>query len=87
MNQDAFPSGLSPIVVPDLGTAAEPIRFVTGLVLPGARVIPGERIAELLAEGIVFQLDAEIEGKFENWTLVPGSNVRTGDVIGYIRAD
>jgi len=84
MNQDAFLSRRKSIPVPDLGIEEETLTFVTGLIPDGARVIPGERIAELLVRGIVFHLEAEREGRFVGWSVSPGARVRVGEELGGI---
>ena len=84
MRQDPFPSrSLQDVLVPDLGAGDEPIRFVTWLV-PGASVIPGERIAELLTAGSVFHLEAAAEGVLVDRRAQPGDSVASGAVIARI---
>jgi len=87
MNQDPIFSPRFPVLIPDLGTGTDPIRFLIGLVHPGASVIPGERIAELLVQGTVFQLDADREGVLDEWTRFPGEQILPGEIIAYIRSD
>lgn len=85
MKQDAFKSDDIPVQVPDLGAGETPLGFVTWLVPRNARVIPGERIAELLAQGIVFLLESPAEGRLVRQIARAGEAVHCGDVIALIR--
>ncbi len=84
MKQDPFAAGRIQVVIPDLGTDGRPIRLVNWLVPTGASVIPGERLAELLAEGTVFQLEAPAEGRLSRRRAASGKLLAPGDVIATI---
>ncbi|SFJ65197.1 hypothetical protein [Planctomicrobium piriforme] len=85
MNQDTFRDGFAAVAAPDLGGEGQPIRFITWLVPAPARVIPGERIAELLVQGTLFQLDADAEGVLEEQLVQPGQTVVPGETLGWLR--
>jgi pyruvate/2-oxoglutarate dehydrogenase complex dihydrolipoamide acyltransferase (E2) component len=84
MNQDPLFPCTIPIVLPDLGTGGTPVRFVLWLVAEQAHVIPGERIAEVLAEGTLFQIDAEVEGDVLQLSAQPGLLYQPGETLGLI---
>lgn len=85
MKQEAFDPQLVNVTVPELGAGADSIRLVTWLVPVRARVIPGERIAELLTQGSVFQLESPAEGTVWAQLAAPGETVRVGQPIATIR--
>ncbi|WP_437203982.1 biotin/lipoyl-containing protein [Planctomicrobium sp. SH664] len=87
MDQDPFPNSPVDVTLPEVGAGAEPIRFVTWLVPEGARVIPGERIAELVTQGIVWQLDASTYGRIGKFQVHPGRIVQAGDVLAQIEPE
>lgn len=74
------------VIVPDLGVAGRPVRFVGWLVPHRAHLIPGERIAELVVEGMDFHLEADVEGMLIERTAAPGDILNAGVVIGRIQA-
>lgn len=85
MKQDTFSAREIDIVLPDLGPGSEPIRFVMWLVPVGANVIPGERLAELCTQGIVFHLEAEHEGLLQKQLVRLDALLHPGDVLGTLR--
>jgi len=84
MNQDPFPPRTIDVLLPDLESGDDPVRFVTWLVAEGARVIPGERIAELLTQGIVWQLEATASGILTQLSAQPGRVVSSGELLARI---
>lgn len=86
MKQDAF-ANLVEVVVPQLGAGGAEIRFVTWLVPDGSQVIEGERIAELLTQGILFHLDSPAAGTLAELRTVPGNLVNEGDLLARIRPE
>ena len=85
MKQDPFPASAIPVAVPELGAEDAPIQFVTWLVPRRANLIVGERIAELLTAGAVFQLESPAEGRLIRQSAEPGQTVAPGEVLGAIR--
>ena len=74
MKQDAFDGRKVPLRVPWLGSE-KPITFVTWLVPNGSFVIPGERVAEVLSDGVLFHIEAT-QGGF-----LMAQEVRSGMLI------
>jgi len=87
MKQDTFSHHEIDIVVPELGPGSEPVRFVMWLVAPGARVIPGERLAEICTHGVVFHLEAEHEGVLQKQLVYPDTTIHAGDILGTLQLD
>lgn len=83
MRQDPFPPTHA-VTVPDLGVDGAPIRLVTWLVPLDARVIPGERLAEIEADGAVFQLDAPLNGVLTELRAAPDEIVTVGQTLAVI---
>ncbi|MCA8998606.1 MAG: lipoyl domain-containing protein [Planctomycetaceae bacterium] len=86
MRQEALSRDVYPLQIPDLGTV-QPIRLVNWLVRSGAQVIPGERLAELLTDGVVFHLESPVAGKFKSPRATPGQIVAPGDRVAMIEVD
>lgn len=72
------------IRVPDLGTGAHALQLVQWLVDPGSPLMAGDRVAEVLATGILFQLPAPVSGTILRIEKPDRSEVRVGDIIGWI---
>jgi len=84
MTQAPFSSHLFDIVVPELGAGCDSIQFVMWLVPIGTQVIPGERIAEILTQGILLQLEADVAGVLTSQLIQPGMPIRPGEILGVI---
>ena len=78
---------LSPVTVPELDDRSRPLQLVQWLVDPGTRVHAGDRIAELLAAGVVFHLAAPVDGVLQQVKVRAHSPVVVGDVLAWIAAD
>ncbi len=76
MSSAAHESAATPIELPDLGVGDAPVRLVQWLVEAGAEVIEGERVAEVLADGVLFHVEAPASG-----TLIE-INTSAGRMIG-----
>ena len=72
------------IRVPDLGLE-QPIRLTLWLVAPGARVVQGERIVELLCGPAAVDLPAPSDGVLEQILVPEDHPVRVGQVVGFLR--
>lgn len=75
---------LIPFRAPEIGAGSAPIRIAQWLVEAGMPVSSGDRIVELLAEGIVFHATCEISGRIERIERPTGCIVRVGDVLAWI---
>lgn len=71
------------VVVPDLGVSG-PILLVTWLVNRDDRLIPGERLAELLADGCLFHLESPVGGILATRLGIVGKTVSVGDTIARV---
>lgn len=85
MNQDPFPTHVVTVAIPDLGTGTLPIRFLTWLVPTGSQVITGERIAEILVDGIVFCVESDHDGVLIAQSVLPGTLLEPNAVIGRVQ--
>ena len=59
-------SGSAPrrrLTVPELGIGDVPLLLSLWLVPPGARVVAGDRVAELAAGGVTIDLEAPVSGR------------------------
>ena len=73
----------TPIVLPYQGVGDAPVRLVQWLVDVGAEAIEGERIAEVLADGVLFIVAAPASGVL---TRVSGnSDLDSKKILGWIR--
>jgi pyruvate/2-oxoglutarate dehydrogenase complex dihydrolipoamide acyltransferase (E2) component len=73
-----------PIVVPDLGIRDVPVVVSLWLVARGERVEAGDRVVELLADGVTVDLEAPVAGRLGRLLVEEDDPVAAGDVIGEI---
>ncbi|QJX00725.1 lipoyl domain-containing protein [Frigoriglobus tundricola] len=73
------------ITVPELGVPRA--AFSLWHVRIGDRVTEGDRVAEVLIPGAVFDISAPASGIFTERTVQPGDALRPGQVIGAVRED
>jgi pyruvate/2-oxoglutarate dehydrogenase complex dihydrolipoamide acyltransferase (E2) component len=74
----------SPVILPDLGAGNEELRVSCWLVDLGDAVDAGDRIVEILFDGITFDVTAEQSGIVARIERHLDSVVRSGDVLGWI---
>ncbi len=74
-----------PVTVPELGAARA--AFSLWHVRIGDRVTEGDRVAEVLIPGAVFDISAPTTGVFTERGVQPGDALRAGQVIGAVRED
>ena len=71
------------ILMPEIGAEGQPVRFVQWLADPGAEVVAGDRIAEVVTAGVLYYVQAPSSGM-----LVPAwqvdAVVHAGDALGAI---
>ena len=82
--QDPFRSPTVTIDVPDLGVADSQIQLLNWLVRPGTQLIAGERVAELLADSVLFHLESEVNGELIRLIVGSGSSVSSGQPIAEV---
>jgi pyruvate/2-oxoglutarate dehydrogenase complex dihydrolipoamide acyltransferase (E2) component len=74
-----------PITVPELGS--ERAAFSLWHVAVGDRVTEGDRVAELLIPGAVFDVSAPATGVLAERTAQPNDPLTTGQVLGAIEEE
>jgi pyruvate/2-oxoglutarate dehydrogenase complex dihydrolipoamide acyltransferase (E2) component len=74
----------SPVILPDLGAGDEELRVSCWLVDLGDAVDAGDRIVEILLDGMTFDVTAEQSGLVTRIERHLDSVVRSGDVLGWI---
>lgn len=74
-----------PITLPDLGTDAA--VFSLWHVVPGERVFEGDRVAEILLPGVVFDVAAPATGTLSGRVARPRDRVAAGQILGTITPD
>jgi 2-oxoglutarate dehydrogenase E2 component (dihydrolipoamide succinyltransferase) len=77
----------TPLTLPDLGTGAEELRVSCWLVDLGDTVDEGDRVIEILMDGITFDVLAEQSGTLAHIERPLDAVVRTGDVLGWLESD
>ncbi len=73
------------IVVPDLG--APRVTFSLWHVRIGDRVTEGDRVAEVLLPGAVFDVPAPVSGTLVERAVQPGDALHPGQVIGVVQEE
>ncbi len=73
-----------PIIVPAISAADADVRLGQWLVEEGEYVLQGDRIVELLTDGVLFQLSSPAEGSVRRTLISEGGRVAAGDCLGYI---
>ena len=74
----------TPVRLPDLGAGEDELRVSCWLVDLGDSVDEGDRIVEIVADGITFDVAAECSGTITRIERSLDSIVRPGDVLGWI---
>jgi pyruvate/2-oxoglutarate dehydrogenase complex dihydrolipoamide acyltransferase (E2) component len=69
----------TPLVVPDLGL--DGLALSLWLVPPGAAVLEGDRVAELVGGGATIDLVAPLEGRLVAWLVDEDDPVTAGTVL------
>ena len=77
----------SPVILPELGTGGETVRVSCWLVDLGDTVVAGDRIVEILLDGITFDVTAAQSGTVTRIERSLDSVVRSGDVLGWLETD
>jgi pyruvate/2-oxoglutarate dehydrogenase complex dihydrolipoamide acyltransferase (E2) component len=77
-----MPNSRVPIVLPDLGS--DRATFSLWHVRAGDRVTAGDRVAEVLIPGAIFDVSAPASGVLAERAAQPGDPLAAGQVIGAI---
>ena len=75
------------VILPDLGAGDEELRVSCWLVDLGDAVDAGDRIVEILCDGVTFDVTVEQSGTVTRIERPLDSVVRAGDVLGWIETD
>jgi pyruvate/2-oxoglutarate dehydrogenase complex dihydrolipoamide acyltransferase (E2) component len=73
--------------LPDLGVGDEELRVSCWLVDLGDAIDEGDRVIEILMDGITFDVLAESSGTLTRIERPLDAVVRTGDVLGWLESD
>lgn len=74
------------ISVPELGAGDRPIEVVQWLVDETRMVSAGDRIVELLADGVVFHLTSDRAGLLDRIERSRGAVVQAGETLAWLTA-
>ena len=75
---------MNPLVLPELGTNAEPVRISAWFVEPGDWVTAGEALLEVVVAGIACEIPTLAAGRVERLVAAPEALVFSGDVLAWI---
>jgi pyruvate/2-oxoglutarate dehydrogenase complex dihydrolipoamide acyltransferase (E2) component len=75
-----------PLVVPECGLGEVPLVVSLWLVPPGAAVLAGDRVLELVAEGVTIDLEAPVSGRLVRQIAEEDEAVRPGSVAAEFEA-
>jgi pyruvate/2-oxoglutarate dehydrogenase complex dihydrolipoamide acyltransferase (E2) component len=75
------------ITIPELGAGHKPLLLVQWLVDLHTPVLSGDRVAEVLTAGVVFQTPAPAAGTLAVVEKGMRATVQEGEVIGWIECD
>jgi pyruvate/2-oxoglutarate dehydrogenase complex dihydrolipoamide acyltransferase (E2) component len=77
----------TPLTLPDLGVGDEELRVSCWLVDLGDLVDQGDRVIEIVMDGMTFDVVAEGSGTLARIERPLDAVVRTGDVLGWFESD
>lgn len=77
----------TPITLPELGAEDETIRVSVWLVHPGEEVAVGDRVVEVLIQGITFDVSAPVSGTVVKIEKSLDTVIVPGDILGWIEAE
>jgi pyruvate/2-oxoglutarate dehydrogenase complex dihydrolipoamide acyltransferase (E2) component len=75
-----------PLVVPDLGIRGVPLAVSLWLVPPGAAVMAGDRVVELVAGAVTVDLEAPVAGRLVAQLADEDEPVSAGRVVAEFEA-
>lgn len=74
----------TPILVPAVNSSSQPLKVSLWLTHAGEKVVSGDRVVELLIPGVTFDVEAPCAGTIVSCECLPGVEVTTGMVLGWI---
>lgn len=78
---------LRPLKVPDLGLPETPIQLTGWLLETGAELSAGERVAELLAGEVLFELTSPWSGRLAQRSVSAEQTVAVGETLALIETN
>jgi pyruvate/2-oxoglutarate dehydrogenase complex dihydrolipoamide acyltransferase (E2) component len=75
----------SEVVLPELGAA--PVRLSVWFADPGDPVFAGDRLVEVRAEGVTFDVPAPASGRLAEKWVHPEDPLRPGQVLGLVEVE
>lgn len=76
-----------PIELPELGTAGEPAVLAVWLVDASDRVSRGDRVAEVVVSGVVFEVRAPADGRLQRLAVRADDVIPEGGVLAWFEPD
>jgi pyruvate/2-oxoglutarate dehydrogenase complex dihydrolipoamide acyltransferase (E2) component len=76
-----------PLRVPDFGRLCSGPRVVQWLMEPGSPVSPGDRVVELLADGVLFHVSCDVSGVIVRIDRPRGSDVTPGETLAWVEPE
>ena len=76
-----------PVLVPDLGSGELPVRMGCWLVDVGDEISEGQRLAELILPGTVFEIASPADGFLVGIERANGAAVECGTVLAMLAVD
>lgn len=73
-----------PLILPDLGMGGRPIVLSLWLVPPGSEVAEGDRVVEVLADGVTVDLPAPASGILTAIAAAEDDPIEVGQVLAQI---
>lgn len=73
--------------MPDIGAEEQTLQLVQWLVEPGAEVLSGDRLAEVVAAGVLFYVQSPFNGMIVSLDKPTGAQVNLGNVLARMRID
>jgi pyruvate/2-oxoglutarate dehydrogenase complex dihydrolipoamide acyltransferase (E2) component len=74
----------TPLILPDLGAGDDELKVSCWLVDLGDAIDEGDRIIEILLDGVTFDVIAESSGKLAHIERPLDAVVHAGDVLGWL---
>jgi 2-oxoglutarate dehydrogenase E2 component (dihydrolipoamide succinyltransferase) len=76
-----------PLLMPDLGLPAGSVRVSLWLVEKGATVSAGDRVVELVADGVTVDLSAPVDGVLKRTLVAEDDPVEAGSRLAIFAGD
>ena len=70
--------------MPEIGAEQHAVEMSVWLAQPGDAVMVGDRVAEVLINGVTFDITTDSSGSIAKIDAVPGDIVRPGMTLGWI---